>query len=98
MRSPTSIRRLTPWQKTQVARHPDRPHAKHYVARLITDFTPLAGDRKFGEDKAIVAGLGRFRGEPVAIICAGEGRGHAEPAARTISAWRGRRATARPSA
>ena len=60
--------RLTPWQKTQVARHPDRPHAKHYVARLITDFTPLAGDRKFGDDKAIVAGLGRFRGEPIAIL------------------------------
>jgi acetyl-CoA carboxylase carboxyl transferase subunit alpha len=65
--------RLTPWQKTQVARHPDRPHAKHYIRRLITDFEPLAGDRKFGEDKAIVAGLGRFRGDPVAVIAQEKG-------------------------
>jgi acetyl-CoA carboxylase carboxyl transferase subunit alpha len=65
--------RLTPWQKTQVARHPDRPHAKHYIARLITDFEPLAGDRKFGEDKAIVTGLGRFRGSPVAILAQEKG-------------------------
>ena len=60
--------KLTPWQKTQVARHPDRPHAKHYIKRLITDFEPLGGDRKFGDDKAIVAGLGRFRGDPVAVL------------------------------
>jgi acetyl-CoA carboxylase carboxyl transferase subunit alpha len=65
--------RLTPWQKTQVARHPDRPHGKHYIGRLITDFEPLAGDRKFGEDKAIVAGLGRFRGDPIAIIAQEKG-------------------------
>ena len=65
--------RLTPWQKTQVARHPDRPHAKHYIARLITDFEPLAGDRKFGEDKAIVTGLGRFRGNPVAVLAQEKG-------------------------
>jgi acetyl-CoA carboxylase carboxyl transferase subunit alpha len=65
--------RLTPWQKTQVARHPDRPHAKHYVRRLITDFEPLAGDRKYGDDKAIVTGLGRFRGDPVAIIAQEKG-------------------------
>jgi acetyl-CoA carboxylase carboxyl transferase subunit alpha len=65
--------KLTPWQKTQVARHPDRPHAKHYLRRLITDFEPLAGDRKFGEDKAIVAGLGRFRGDPVAILAQEKG-------------------------
>ena len=65
--------RLTPWQKTQVARHPDRPHAKHYIARLFTDFTPLAGDRKFGEDKAIVGGLARFRGEPVALLAQEKG-------------------------
>ena len=70
--------RLTPWQRTQVARHPDRPHAKHYISRLITDFEPLAGDRKFGEDHAIVAGLGRFRGDPVAVLGAGEGRGYAD--------------------
>ncbi len=65
--------KLTPWQKTQVARHPDRPHAKHYLRRLITDFEPLAGDRKFGDDKAIVAGLGRFRGDPVAILAQEKG-------------------------
>ena len=65
--------KLTPWQKTQVARHPDRPHAKHYIARLIAEFTPVAGDRKFGEDKAIVAGLGRFRGEPVAVLAQEKG-------------------------
>jgi acetyl-CoA carboxylase carboxyl transferase subunit alpha len=65
--------RLTPWQKTQVARHPDRPHAKHYIERLITDFEPLAGDRKFGDDKAVVAGLGRFRGDPVAILAQEKG-------------------------
>src|SRR3954469_2000108 len=58
--------RLTPWQKTQVARPPDRPHAKPYISRLIPASEPLAGDRKFGEDHAIVAGLGRFRGDPVA--------------------------------
>ena len=59
---------LTPWQKTQVARVQDRPHFAHYVKGLITDFTPLAGDRKFGEDEAIVGGLGRFEGEPICIV------------------------------
>ncbi len=59
---------LTPWQKTQVARHPDRPHCLDYVAALITDFVPLAGDRKFGDDEAIVGGFGRFRGESLCII------------------------------
>ncbi len=49
--------KLTPWQKTQVARHPDRPHLSDYIAKLISDFTPLAGDRAFGEDKAIIGGL-----------------------------------------
>ncbi len=65
--------KLSPWQKTQVARHPDRPHAKHYIQQLITDFEPLAGDRKYGEDKAIVAGLGRFRGEPIAVLAQEKG-------------------------
>ena len=59
---------LTPWQKTQVARHPQRPHALDYIAGLITDFVPLAGDRKFGEDEAIVGGFGRFRGESVCVL------------------------------
>jgi acetyl-CoA carboxylase carboxyl transferase subunit alpha len=60
--------RLTPWQKTQVARHPMRPHFKDIVERLIDDFTPLAGDRKFGEDPAIRGGLGRFRGRSVVVM------------------------------
>ncbi|MBX3574209.1 MAG: acetyl-CoA carboxylase carboxyltransferase subunit alpha [Mesorhizobium sp.] len=59
---------LTPWQKAQVARHPDRPHCLDYVRELFTDFTPLAGDRSFGDDHAIVGGFARFRGEPVAIL------------------------------
>ena len=59
---------LTPWQKTQVARHPQRPHCVDYVEGLITEFTPLAGDRKFGEDEAIIGGFGRFRGESICII------------------------------
>jgi acetyl-CoA carboxylase carboxyl transferase subunit alpha len=60
--------RLTPWQKTQVARHPDRPHFKDYVAALAQDFIPLAGDRNFGEDAAIVGGLGRLGGRKVMLI------------------------------
>ena len=59
---------LTPWQKAQVARHPQRPHFLDFCAGLITDFTQLAGDRKFAEDEAIVGGFGRFRGEPVCVI------------------------------
>jgi acetyl-CoA carboxylase carboxyl transferase subunit alpha len=59
---------LTPWQKTQVARHPQRPHCLDYVSALITDFMPLAGDRKFGEDAAIVGGFGRLDGESICVI------------------------------
>jgi acetyl-CoA carboxylase carboxyl transferase subunit alpha len=59
---------LTPWQKTQVARHPQRPHCLNYIAGLITDYIALAGDRKFGEDAAIVGGFGRFRGESVCVL------------------------------
>ncbi|OBQ87235.1 MULTISPECIES: acetyl-CoA carboxylase carboxyltransferase subunit alpha [unclassified Mesorhizobium] len=59
---------LTPWQKVQVARHPDRPHCLDYIKGLFSDFTPLAGDRNFGDDQAIVGGFARFRGEPVAVI------------------------------
>jgi acetyl-CoA carboxylase carboxyl transferase subunit alpha len=59
---------LTPWQKIQVARHQERPHFSDYVRQLVTEFTPLAGDRAFGEDSAIVGGFGRFRGEPVCVI------------------------------
>lgn len=61
-------KRLTPWQKTQVARHPQRPHFSDYIKGLITDWTPLAGDRKFGEDAALQAGFGRFNGQSVAIL------------------------------
>ncbi len=60
--------KLTPWHKTQVARHPDRPHFKDYVSAFITEYTPLAGDRYFGEDQAVLAGFGRFDGQPVAVI------------------------------
>jgi acetyl-CoA carboxylase carboxyl transferase subunit alpha len=60
--------KLTPWQKTQVARHPDRPHTLDYIEALIEDYTPLAGDRYFGEDEAIVGGIGRFRGQTVVIM------------------------------
>jgi acetyl-CoA carboxylase carboxyl transferase subunit alpha len=60
--------RLTPWQKTQVARHPDRPHFKDYVVALVDDFMPLAGDRNFGEDPAIIGGLGRLGGRKIVLI------------------------------
>jgi len=59
---------LTPWQKTQVARHPERPHFKHYIKGLVRDFTPLAGDRHFGEDEAIIGGIGRLLGRSVMVI------------------------------
>ena len=60
--------KLTPWQKTQVARHPERPHFKDYVAGLVQDFVPLSGDRAFGDDQAIIGGLGRMRGRKVMLI------------------------------
>ncbi|MBE0529694.1 MAG: acetyl-CoA carboxylase carboxyltransferase subunit alpha [Rhodospirillales bacterium] len=66
--------KLTPWQKTQVARHPDRPNMLDYVGALIGDFTPLAGDRLFAEDTAIVGGLGRFRGRSVMVVGTQKGR------------------------
>ncbi|HEY0124684.1 MAG TPA: acetyl-CoA carboxylase carboxyltransferase subunit alpha [Rhizobium sp.] len=60
--------KLNAWQKTQVARHPQRPHFVDYAKALFTEFTPLAGDRKFSEDAAIQAGFARFRGQPIAVI------------------------------
>jgi acetyl-CoA carboxylase carboxyl transferase subunit alpha len=60
--------KLTPWQKTQVARHPERPHFKDYVAALIEDFVPLAGDRNFADDAAIIGGLGRMGGRKIVLI------------------------------
>ncbi len=63
-----SYAKLTAWQRTQVARHPDRPHFSDYVAALIEDFTPLAGDRLFAEDRAIIGGIGRFRGFSTVVL------------------------------
>lgn len=60
--------KLTPWQKTQVARHPERPHFKHYVAGMVDGFIPLAGDRAFADDQAIIGGLGRIGGRRVMVI------------------------------
>ena len=70
--------KLTPEQKVQVARHPDRPHFGDYARRLIQDFTPLAGDRAFGEDAALIGGLGRFRGQSCVVL--GQEKGHDTPA------------------
>ncbi len=66
--------KLTPWQKTQVARHPDRPHANDYIANLLEDFVPLAGDRLYGEDHAVIGGIGRLKGRSVLAI--GTEKGH----------------------
>ena len=66
--------KLDPWQKTQVARHPKRPHFKDYLSHFIDDFIPLSGDRQFGEDNAIIGGLGSFRGHSVVIL--GHEKGH----------------------
>jgi acetyl-CoA carboxylase carboxyl transferase subunit alpha len=60
--------KLTPWQKTQVARHPDRPKAQDYIDGLITEFTPLAGDRAFADDAAVLGGMGRFQGQAVMVL------------------------------
>jgi len=64
----TTYAKLTPWQKAQVARHPERPKARSYIEALITDFTPLAGDRAFADDAAVIGGLGRFNGRSVMAI------------------------------
>ena len=86
--------KLTPWQKTLVARHPDRPHLKDYIEGLVEDFTPLAGDRLFAEDNAIIGGIGRFRGRSAMII--GQEKGSTrKPASGTISAWPNRKVIAR---
>ncbi|MBO1327096.1 acetyl-CoA carboxylase carboxyltransferase subunit alpha [Acetobacter suratthaniensis] len=64
----TIYAKLTPWQKVQVARHAQRPHTQDYINALVSDFTPLAGDRLFADDKAIIGGMGRFGGTPVMVI------------------------------
>ena len=63
-----TYRALTPWQKTQVARHPSRPHFHDYIARMFTDFMPLGGDRTFGEDQAIIGGLAKLFGRRVMVL------------------------------
>jgi acetyl-CoA carboxylase carboxyl transferase subunit alpha len=65
---------LTPWRKCQVARHPDRPHCSDYIETLFTEFTPLAGDRNFADDHAVMGGLARFDDQPVVVI--GHEKGH----------------------
>ncbi len=65
---------LTPWRKCQIARHPDRPHCKDYINELFSEFTPLAGDRNFADDHAIMGGLARFKDTPVVVI--GHEKGH----------------------
>ena len=67
--------KLTPWQKTLVARHPERPHFSDYAAALVDDFQPLAGDRSFADDRAILGGIGRFRGRSIMLIGHEKGRG-----------------------
>lgn len=69
-----TYRNLTAWQKTQIARHPQRPHCLDYIQALITDFVPLCGDRRFGEDEAMIAGIGKFEGVSVVVI--GQEKGH----------------------
>ena len=70
----TIYQKLTPWQTVQVARHPDRPHLSDILAALISDFVPLAGDRNFAEDLAVIGGIGRFRGRSVVVIGTEKGR------------------------
>ena len=69
-----TYQKLSPWQKTLVARHPDRPHFLDYIESIFTDFVELSGDRSFSDDKAIIGGLGRFKGRSVMII--GQEKGH----------------------
>tara|TARA_B110001454_G_scaffold218551_2_gene246862 strand:+ start:2939 stop:4060 length:1122 start_codon:yes stop_codon:yes gene_type:complete len=68
------ISNISPWQRTQISRHPERPKTRDYIENLITDFFPLSGDRTFSEDKAIIGGFGKFRGQSVLVI--GHEKGH----------------------
>jgi len=95
---------LTPWQRTQLARHPKRPHTLDYFRLLLEDFVELHGDRLYGDDKAIVGGLARFEGESVVVVGHQKGRGSATRRGGTPArTWRGtsgcrtRRATGRRS-
>jgi acetyl-CoA carboxylase carboxyl transferase subunit alpha len=80
----TTYQKLTAWQKVQVARHPDRPHAQAVIEHLIEDFSPLAGDRGFGEDQAMVGGIGRFRGQSVVVIGTEKGANTADRVKRNF--------------
>ncbi len=70
----SSYSNLTPWQKSQVARHPQRPHCLDYVNALIEDFTPLCGDRLFADDEAMIGGIGRFKN--ISVVVLGQEKGH----------------------
>ncbi len=70
----SAYQNLTPWQKTQIARHPNRPHTLDFIGALIEDFVPLSGDRRFSDDASMVAGIGQFKGVSVAVI--GQEKGH----------------------
>ena len=78
-----------------MARHPQRPHFTDFIGALITEFTPLAGDRKFGEDEALMGGFGRFRGESICVMGQEKGASTESPHQAQLSAWRGPRAIAR---
>lgn len=88
---------LDAWRKCQVARHPDRPHCKDYIEALFTEYTPLAGDRNFADDHAVMGGLARLGDRSVVVI--GHEKGHdTKPGSNAISAWPAPRAIARRSA
>jgi acetyl-CoA carboxylase carboxyl transferase subunit alpha len=78
------FKRLTPWQRVQVARHPSRPYTLDYVERLCTDFTELHGDRRFGDDGAIVCGFARYRGAPILVVGHQKGRDTKQKVARNF--------------
>lgn len=79
-----TYRNLTPWQKVQIARHPERPSVLDYINFFVEDFVELKGDRRYGDDPAVVGGIGRFRGRPVTIIGHVKGRGTKENIARNF--------------
>ena len=92
-----SYANLTPWQKLQVSRHPQRPHCLDYVHALIEDFTPLCGDRLFADDEAMIGGIGRFKN--ISVVVLGQEKATTLKAgSNIISAWPSRKVTARRSA
>lgn len=93
-----SYANLTPWQKSQVARHPDRPHCLDYVHALIEDFTPLCGDRAFADDEAMIGGIGRFKKHFRRCAWPGERARPRNPYETQLRHGQARKATARRSA